>query len=393
MNALNKWSYIHPTKIVSGAGCLKEIGQHAQPYGKSVMLVVDPSLQKFHANSIELIQTSLHENGVKVVVFNQVKPNPVLPDVQQGAVIAKQNAVDLMIGLGGGSTMDTARAIAVAATHPGTAMDYLYFSKTQPTEKTLPMIQIPTTSGTGSHVTCCSVITDPAKDFKSALWNQDQLFAKVALIDPELMKTVPAAITASTGFDVFTHSFESFINVNASPYTDLLAVESVRLVIENLPTAFKDGGDITARANLAWADTLAGMCIANAGTTLPHAMGQPISGHYPHVSHGQSLAVIYPAFLEYTAEAAIDKFSQVAGLFNPSLKTTDAHCAALALKDEIVKFLKEINMYYTFDDFDIPKEGIEAVLTHCMEFPDVNVNPKVPDGDAVRDLYMKSFAS
>lgn len=385
------FTYYQPTSIIFGPGSIDQAGPTTAAYGTIAMLVVGPNLAKLQHQTVQDICQNLKTAGLEVVVFDKVTPNPVLPDVQAGSKLAREKKVNVMVGLGGGSTMDTARAIAVAATHPGTAMDYLYFSKKQPTDKTLPIVLIPTTSGTGSHVSCCAVITDPQRHFKSALWNRSYLFARAAIVDPQLMLSVPQMATASTGFDVFTHAFESYINVNASWSTDLLALESIKQVVENLPIAVTNGSDLRAREKMAWADTLAGICIANAGTTLPHAMGQPISGHYPHISHGQSLAVIYPAFLEYTAEAAVDKFAAVARIFNPALCKAKNNKAAEALKDEVVSFLKQIGLYCTLDEIGIKPEGIDDVLKHCMEFPDVMVNPKVPDTETTRQLYMNSF--
>jgi alcohol dehydrogenase class IV len=388
---MKRFNYIQPTEILFGCGRLAEIGSVTAGYGSSALLVMDKALMQFLPKAVKTVEKSLTETGLKFVIFDKVQPNPVIDDVQEGAKLARKIGADVVVGFGGGSTMDTARAIAVAATHPGTAMDYLYFSRQQPTEKTLPIVQIPTTSGTGSHVSCCAVITDPARKFKSALWNQNRLFAKAAIVDPELMLSVPPAVTASTGFDVFTHAFESYINVNSSPYTDMLALESIRIVTENLPKVYVNGSDVEGRSRMAYVDTLAGMCIANSGTTLPHAMGQPISGHYPKVSHGQSLAVVYPAFIEYTADAAVEKFAVVARLFNPELKKQSDSAAAVALKDQVIRLLKQIGMYLKFDDFGITRGDLEPILSHCMEFPDVKVNPKAPDKNTVRNLYMKCF--
>jgi alcohol dehydrogenase class IV len=387
---MKSFGYIQPSRLAFGAGRLKEVGSIVSRYGKNVLLVVDPGFRKALPQAVETVQASLKEAGLTVAVFDKVFPNPRLCDVQEGAELARSQKTDVIVGMGGGSAMDSARAIAVAATHPGTAMDYLYF-KTQPTEKTLPFVLIPTTSGTGSHMSCCAVITDTEHDFKSALWNQDRLFARAALVDPELMLSLPKGITASTGFDVFTHAFESYINVGASPMGDLMALETIATVVEYLPKILDDPRNIEYRSKLAWADTLAGATIANVGTTLPHAMGQPISGHFPKVSHGQSLAVIYPAFLGYTWDSSVERFARIARIFNPQLNNASDAKAAEALKDEVVAFLKKIDLFCTLDDFGITRQDVEPILKHCMEFPDVNVNPKVPDTDTVRELYLQSF--
>ncbi|NCD32763.1 MAG: iron-containing alcohol dehydrogenase, partial [Spartobacteria bacterium] len=280
---MNSFNQYQPTHLIFGAGRLKEVGRVAKQYGNKAMLVADPNVKNFLSGAIITAIESLRGVGIDVVEFNKVHPNPRLIDVQEGASIARSEGVDLMIAMGGGSSCDTARAIAVASTHEGTAMDYLYFCEKQPTDKTLPMIMIPTTSGTGSHMSCCAVITDETKNFKSALWNRDQLFARTAIVDPELMCTVPKSVTASTGFDVFTHLFESYININHTPYIDLLALEGIRILAAALPKLIDDLGNVELRSQMAWADTLAGTSIANVGTTLPHGMGQPISGHCPHV--------------------------------------------------------------------------------------------------------------
>lgn len=386
------FNFYEPTEIIFGPGKLSELGGATAPIANKVLLVIDPILPKVMPAKVELAKASLSAAGVEVVQFDGVVPNPTLDKVQAGAEIARKEKVEAILGFGGGSAIDTAKAIAVAATHSGTAMDYLYFSDTQPTKDTLPIITVTTTSGTGTQVTKVSVLTDSSREFKSALCHPN-IFPTLSIVDPELMLTLPKGATAAPGFDVFTHSFESFINVNASPFTDLMALESIRLVVDNLPKAVADGSNLDARINMAWADTLAGVCIANAGTTLPHAMGQPISGHFPKVSHGQSLAVIYPAFLGYTAPAAEAKFAVVARIFNADLVEVSDSEAAMALKTEVVEFLKSIDLYNTLEDFDITPGDIDPILKHCMEFPDVTVNPIVPDEDKVRELYMSCFAA
>ena len=173
--------------------------------------------------------------------------------------------------------MDAAKAIAVEASHEGSCWDYLFYKK-QPTEKTLPIIAISSTSGTGSQVTQVSVVTNTEKRDKSALYNSI-LYPRVAIIDPDLMVTLPQFVTACTGFDVFCHAFESLIHPNVGAYVQSMSREAISLVAKYLPKVLADLNNVEYRSKLAWADTLAGLCIANAGVTLPHGMGMAIGGN------------------------------------------------------------------------------------------------------------------
>ena len=290
--------------------------------------------------------------------------------------------------MGGGSAIDTAKAIAVAATHPGTAWDYLYY-KEKPTSATLPVVAISTTSGTGTQTSKVSVFTNEAEHDKSAMWN-DNLLCRSAIIDPELMVSLPPKVTAATGFDVFTHTFESYININAQPYVDLIALDAIQRVATYLPRVIDNPDDLEARAELAWADTLAGVCLANVGTTLPHAAGQPISGHYPHVSHGESLALIYPAFAEFTWTGAVEKFAIVSRIFGGTGSDEEA---AKSFGSVIAAFLERVGLRCFMEDFGIKAADLDPVLAHAMAFPDHTANPVKPTEADMRDIYLKSFKS
>jgi alcohol dehydrogenase class IV len=263
----------------------------------------------------------------------------------------------------------------------------MFFQDREPTEDTLPIVAVPTTSGTGSHTTLYAVITNTEHKVKSGIGNPN-IFPRCAIVDPTLMISLPARLTACTGFDAFSHAFESYVNVSATPMTDILAMEAIRLIAKHLPAAIEDGEDIEARTNLAWADTLAGVCISNAGTTLPHAMGQPISGHFPQVSHGESLAAIYPAFLRYTCGAAPEKFIAVGEVFNAAFSggvRRDVQGAVGAIEG----FMRKIGMWMSLKDLGIAEEDLEPILQDCMAFPDVRANPRVPDLDETRELYLE----
>jgi alcohol dehydrogenase class IV len=370
---MKDFNYYQPTEIRFGRGRLNEIGEIAAKYGKRCLLVTVPSFPALKP-VFEKVKVLLKEAGVDVAHFEGVIPNPTTESITAGADMAKKHNADVVLGLGGGSSMDSAKAIAVEASHHGTCWDYLWFRDTQPTENTLPVIAVSTTSGTGSQVTQVAVVTNPAEKCKSAIYNS-LVYPKVAVVDPELMLTVPEHITASTGFDVFTHAFETYVHCNASPYTDMMAVEAISIVVENL----------------AWADTLAGLCIANAGVTLPHGMGMAIGGMYPHIMHGEALALTYPEFVPFTSTSAVPQFAKLARIFNPGLSAEPDDVAAEKSAEEMDKFLKSIGMWLSLKQFDVPKNELPELAKSCMVLPDYKNNPKVADLDDIMGILQSSY--
>jgi alcohol dehydrogenase class IV len=391
MDNMKDFSYFQPTEIRFGRGRFSEIGDVVSQWGKRCLLVTVPTIPVF-AELFQNVKDILEESGVAVAHFEGVIPNPTVEVVSAGARLAKEFGADVLLGLGGGSSMDTAKAIAVEASHSGSCWDYLFFRDSQPTDKTLPVVAVTTTSGTGSQVTQVAVVTNPEERYKSALYHSN-LFPKVSIVDPELMLTVPKDVTASTGFDVFAHSFESFITPNGSPMTDLTALEAIRLVAGNLPQVVKNGTDIDARTAMAWADTLAGFSIANAGVTLPHGIGMAVGGNYPHVKHGEALAVVYPAILHYTYRAVPGKFARVGGLFDPALNELADEEAAAATCGIIESFLHKIGLSLCFEDLNVPKEELRALAQASLILPDYKSHPRVANLDDVYELLTKSCRS
>jgi len=388
---MRDFNYFQPTDIRFGRGRLREIGEVVSQWGKRCLLVTVPTIPVF-AELFQNVKDILEKSGVAVAHFEGVIPNPTVEVVSEGARLAQEHGADVLLGVGGGSSMDTAKAIAVEASHAGSCWDYLFFRDSQPTDKTLPVVTMTTTSGTGSQVTQVAVVTNPQERYKSALYHSN-LFPKVSIVDPELMLTVPRDVTASTGFDVFAHAFESFITPNGSPMTDLTALEAIRLVVGNLPQVVKNGTDIDARTAMAWADTLAGFSIANAGVTLPHGIGMAVGGNYPHVKHGEALAVVYPAILHYTYRAVPGKFARVGGLFDPTLKELADEEAAVRTCGIVESFLQEIGLSLCFEDLNIPKEELRALAQASLILPDYKSHPRVADLDDVYELLTKSCRS
>ena len=382
------FSYEQTTKIIFGKGKISQIGAVAKEYGTVALLVTVPEFPAVSA-LYQKVKAYLKEAGLRVVHFDGVVPNPTTESVDAGTELARQEQVDVVIGLGGGSSMDTAKAIAMAAVNPGRAWDYLFFKTPQP-EKTLPCIAVTTTSGTGSQVTQVAVMTETETCTKSAVFN-NLIYPRVALVDPELMLTVPEHITASTGFDAFCHCFESYLNVKSSLYTDIIALEGIRMTAKYLRRAVRDPGDIEAREGMAWADTCGGLAIANAGVTLPHGVGMTISGHCPQIMHGESLALTYPSFLRFTRPAAVEKFAAVGRILETGLSGASDEEASYECCEAIDRMLKEIGMWISFRRFGVSTQTIRRIADRSHDLPDYQANPVIAEIDEIYRQLMDGY--
>ncbi len=388
---MKNFNYHQSTQIFFGNGKVSELGEIASKYGSKVLLVTTRAVAPHRIAQYDKVKSILNDAGIQVAHYDGIVPNPTIESITAGAEMARSFGAELIIGMGGGSSMDSAKAISVEATHEGTCWDYLFFKTPQPDPaKLLPVIAVSTTSGTGSQVTQVAVVTNTQERDKSALYN-NILYPQACVIDPEFMLTAPEFVTATTGFDVLCHAFESTINPGTGAYVDLLAWEAVSIVAAYLPKLLKNLNDIEAREKMAWADTLAGLCIANAGVTLPHGMGMAIGGMYPHVAHGEALAIVYPACFDFTWEAAIPQFAKLARILNPELNAVSDQEAAFKSTVEIRKFLKEIKLNKKLSDVAVPENEIEKLAEQCMVLPDYKSNPRVASKEEMIELVKESY--
>lgn len=358
------FTFYQPSKIHFGPGKLNQIGQIAKNYGTKCLLVTtinEAPLDSLYARVIDI----LSKDGIEVIHYDGVIPNPSTEVVEKGFSLAKEHNVDLVLAVGGGSSIDTAKIIALTNGLEKIDWKHIFETYTNPFEnyaslsnKALPLIAVSTTSGTGSQVTQAAVITDGNN--KNTIFHPNN-FSDECIIDPELMTTLPPRLTAATGFDAFSHAFESYINAKASTFTEYQALNAIELVKENLPKALKDGKNIDYRTNLALADTLAGTSLANAGAAAPHPLGEIIGG-VAHISHGETLAIVFPAFMKQEYKNNIAKFAKVARIFNPSLNNVSDDEAAEKSSDAIVDFLKEINLSVTLKDYNVSEEQFNEIL-------------------------------
>lgn len=379
-----------PVQIYFGNGEIHNIGKRTRVFGQNAFLVMDPFLKN---SSVEKqIMQNLKDNGVAITPFYDVVPNPTVDLIDNGVEQIKKGHYDLVIAIGGGSAIDTGKAVALLASNDGSCWDYterLGANVLRPKEKGLPMIAVPTTAGTGSEATPYAVINNPHIHQKCTIVNP-AVFPTVSIVDPELMISMPPELTALTGVDAFSHAFESYINVNAHPFSEMIALESIKYFAKNIRQAVKNGTDIEARNGMAWACTLGGMAIAHAGTTVPHALGQPLSG-LTNAPHGGTIAACLPEVVEWTLPVAAEKFAVVAEILDPSVKLKSIEEKAELLPSILVDLFREIDADVTFSGYGLKEDDIYSFAdTVYTSFQlDLKGHPKVATKDDLVALIRK----
>ncbi len=375
------------TNVVFGSGVVQSVGELVRPYGGKALMVCTSG--KWQADLLENIALLLAKEGIASSVFSGVVPNPTTDSVNAGVRAAKAMAADVIIGVGGGSSMDTAKAIAVGATHPGEAWEYRLWQK-EITDKTLPIVAVTTTAGSGAEVTCVAAASKTDEHCKFALADP-HLFPKVAVVDPSLTLSLPAHITAATAFDAYCHAFECVLNKNANPYVTAQAEWAMGLVVRNLPLALSEPGNLTAREALSLANTVAGICIANVGVTLPHGIGMAIGGSAPTVSHGEALAIIYPEIARASWSRAIPQYAAAARQLNPGLANVDEADAARSAAGELEKFLRRVGLAIGFADKGVAESVLDAIAEDTFGLPDYQAHPWLATKHDVRQLLGKCY--
>lgn len=326
-------SFYLPTTIVTGQGCFEELGKRASTLGHRALLVCGAgSLKK--TGQLDRALGLLWGLGVKTVVYDAVRGEPTLDMVQAGLELARSEQAELLIGIGGGSAMDVAKAVAGLFTHSGTVYDYFRGEK-KVAGGGLPWIAVPTTAGTGAEVSSNAVLSDPQSKIKSSL-RHDGWYAHTALVDPELTLSVPLAVTAASGSDALTQAIEAYTSIGAMPATDALAMRAIELIGRSLETACRDGQNLSARADMLYGSLLAGMAFANARLGGVHGMAHPLGERF-RIPHGVVCGLLLPFVMEYNLGYANEKYAAVARLLvganeRDMTETQAAHAAIEAVR-------------------------------------------------------------
>lgn len=375
-------TFFIPAVNVMGDGALADAMGLLKGYGfKQALIVTDAFLNK--AGVVKNVTDLLAKEGIKAAVYDGTKPNPTTKNVQEGLDILKANNCDFVISLGGGSPHDCAKGIALCATNGGHISEYEGLD--QSAKPQLPLVAINTTAGTASEMTRFCIITDEARHIKMAIVDRNTT-PLLSVNDPALMVGMPVGLTAATGMDALTHAVEAYVSIAANPITDACALKAVTLIADNLRTAVKDGKDITARENMAYAQFLAGMAFNNASLGYVHAMAHQLGGFYD-LPHGVCNAVLLPHVQEYNMKACANRLKDVAAAMNIDVKGMTDEQGAKACIDAIRSLSKDVGIPANLTELKAKAEDIPVLAANALKDACALTNPRVGDQAEVEGIF------
>lgn len=303
MDTRMNFSFYNPTRILFGAGELNNLYKQTMPGKKALLLISNGKSTKVNGSLDRTIE-QLEKAGIEYAIFDKIMENPCKSVIMEGAAFAKENACDFILALGGGAVLDASVAIAAMATNPGDLWDYVFggTGKAMPLKNPgLPIVTIATTSGTGSEINCWGVISNPDTNEKIG-FGAPELVPVLAIVDPELMRTVPAKYTAYQGFDALFHNTEVMISNGVNILSEAIALSAIENITKYLPRAVRDGNDMEARERVAYGSTMAGITMQLTSTTAEHSMEHSMSAYHHNLPHGAGLIMISRAFYEFFIE-------------------------------------------------------------------------------------------
>lgn len=389
MNTNPVFSLYIPTRIVFGCGEIKRLATEKLP-GKKALIVISSGTSMKKYGYLDKVIELLKENETESVVFNKILPNPTKKHVMEAAALCKDEKCDFIVGLGGGSSIDSAKAIAVMACNPGDYWDYIPAGtgKGRPVSKALPVVAIPTTAGIGTEADPWSVITN--EDTKEKIgFGSELTYPALSIIDPELMLSIPPHLTAYQGFDAFFHAAEGFIANCSTPISDLYALEAIRLLYKYLPVAVADGRNIKARAKVAWASTLAGLVESTSSCTSEHSMEHAMSAYYPQLPHGAGLIAISEAYFETFRNDCMKRYMKMAEVMTQLKSNRPSDFI-----DALVRMQKECKVHeLKLSDWGIKMEDFPKMVQNARDTMGAlfTLDPRPLTDEEVLNIYQKSF--
>jgi len=382
-NYAQGFGFFLPTKLVYEVGAIKNklAGEIKVLNTDKVLVVTDKGVVS--AGLLTDVEEALKNDGITYQVFDDIEPNPSTDTCYKGYEMAKEMGAGALLAVGGGSPMDVAKAIAVLMTNGGNLDEYEGVDKFE--NDPLPFLAIPTTAGTGSEVTTFSVITIRARNYKMTIVST-RILPRVAILDPVVLKTVPAHVAAACGMDALTHAIESYINLVASPATDAFGAEAMRLIGKYLRQYVANRSNMEAAAGMLVASNLAGVAFGIARLGNVHAMAHPLGGFF-NVPHGVANAILLPHVMKFNMLADDGKYKRIAELLGEDVsRLTDLEAAPLAI-EAVEKLSAAIGIPKTLTEVGVKEDKIPAMSADAMASGNVNINPRATTLQDIENLY------
>ncbi len=389
MNLTQTFTVSQPTQIQFGAGAIANLANTVKTFnGSNVFLVIDPSLVR--AGLIKPITAPLKKAKIPFTVYDKIDPEPGLELADKGTKIARKAGCDCVVGVGGGSAMDVAKAIAILLTNGGKAVDYLGLGLIK--KAGVPKIMVPTSSGTGAEVTFTAVFINEKTGSKGGM-NGDPLYPDAAILDPELTLSLPPHVTAFTGIDALTHALEAYTSTQAHIISEIYSLEAISLIAENLPAAYANGDNLAARSAMLMGSLLGGKALATAGVGLVHAMAYPMGGMFG-IPHGLANAVLLPYVIDYNLIGDIEKFAVLAQVLGQNTDDLTLRESASLCVEALFDLNDDVGIPATLKDLDIPFDSIPEMAEIALTVTrPVENNPRQPSLDDVIAIYETAFGN
>lgn len=386
-----------PARVKFGEGISKQIGQVLRDMGyNKVFIATDKGIVA--AGIIAQIEEGLKAGNFEYQIYDEMIPDPTIEVVDAAAEVLKKSGADVVLAVGGGSPIDTAKAICLLQTHEGSIKDYLFGGTKTVTKPIMPLICIPTTAGTGSEMTAASVITNNQNKTKVSVTHEN-LIPKYALIDPMLQLGCPPFITGTTGMDALTHAIESYVSTRSNPISEAMSLQAIRMIGKHIRTAVGNGSTVEARSNMAVASTIAGVAFLNGGLGVVHGIGQTL-GAFVHVPHGVAMTLLLPYCMERTVVGNFEKFKDIAIALGKDVTGMDLRDAAFAAVDAVFEMAEDIRVPMRLSELDpakrhcsekITEEIFDDVIEDVMKYRLLADTPVKISRDDVRAILEAAF--
>lgn len=370
-------------EIVYGSRSIELVGRHAKNFGASKALVVtDPGVQE--AGWAEIVERRLHDIGIKYTTFSDISPNPRDHEIMSGTAGFLENDCDIIIAVGGGSSMDCAKGIGIVATNGGSIIDYEGIDEVA--VPVPPLVFIPTTAGSSADVSQFAIINDTARKVKIATISK-MVIPDIALVDPMTTVSMSPELTAATGMDALCHAFEAFVSTVSSPLTDMAAISAVRLISENLLGAYQEPENLQFRENMMMASLMAGLAFSNASLGLVHAMAHSLGGSLD-LPHGECNAMILEQAVRYNYTAAPGKYNQLAGAMGAQIERSGDNNKDV-VADCVSSLRNKLNITQKLSDLGVVTEDLPALAEFAFHDPCLATNPREADKQDIEQIFQK----